>query len=286
MGRKGLACLEALVSGGCLPSIAGAVVARDAAVQEDYADDIIRYCAQHHIPCFERQQVPAVIPAHGLAIAVSWRWLIPATAAPLVVLHDSLLPKYRGFAPLVSALKNSEPVIGVTALFATSDFDRGDVIAREAIPVDYPITIAHAIELVSGCYQRLVLRMVQTLSAGMVLEGIPQQEAEASYSVWLDADDYLINWNQPAALIRRHIDSVGYPFQGAATRLDGRLIRVWAAEEEPDVVVENRAPGKTLFRMGDCPVVICGTGLLRLTQVTDDAGNSLLPFSKFRCRFT
>jgi methionyl-tRNA formyltransferase len=65
-------------------------------------------------------------------MAVSWRWLIDHPAEQLIVFHDSLLPRYRGFEPLVTSLVNGETRIGVAALFGASEFDTGDVIVQSA----------------------------------------------------------------------------------------------------------------------------------------------------------
>jgi methionyl-tRNA formyltransferase len=68
--------------------------------------------------------------------------------------------------------------------------------------------------------------------------------------------------------------------------MNGRLVRIFEAEELPDVVVEDRAPGKVIFVQDGRPVVVCGSGLLRILDLRDDAtGESLLPLRKFRSRF-
>jgi methionyl-tRNA formyltransferase len=115
---------------------------------------------------------------------------------------------------------------------------------------------------------------------------IPQDEKAATYSLWRDEDDYRIDWSHDAAVIKRFIDAVGYPYHGACSNLDGTLTRILDASVEPDVKIEQRVPGKVMFVRDGWPIVTCGTGMLRLLEVRNEARTeSLLPLRKFRSRF-
>ena len=89
----------------------------------------------------------------------------------------------------------------------------------------------------------------------------------------------------PSATIRRFVDALGWPYLGASTLLNGQLHRVLAVEPEPDVRIENCTPGKVLFVRVGQSVVVCGTGLLRLTALRTSAGGKALPLARFRSRF-
>lgn len=262
------------------------VVGADHAVQNDYEADIIALCAAHGVRCVRRADFTQVDTEYALAI--SWRWLIRHPADRLIVFHDSPLPKYRGFAPLVNALINGETEVGVSAIFGAREFDTGDILAQSTSTICYPITIAQAIAQVNQNYLACAEIVLQALRDSRALEATPQDEGAASYSVWRDDDDYTIDWQQPAAAIRRLIDAVGYPYKGAATRFDGKLLRILSAEERTDVLVENRHAGKVLFMEEGQPVVICGQGLLKITGAHLEEDGRVLPFfplSKFRIRF-
>ena len=284
MTAKGRAVLEAALRS--RKAMVHAVVgARDAGAREDDYDAIRALAAGAGIPHFDRGEFDeGALDAQGLiGIAVSWRWLIAARS--LVVLHDSLLPKYRGFNPLVSALINGDTRIGVTAIVAGPDFDRGDILAQKALEIAYPIRIAQAIERVSACYVTIVEELLAALARGELPRATAQDEAQATYSLWRDEEDYRIDWSLPAAAIARKIDAVGHPYAGASTLNEGTLLRVVQAEVLPDVRIENRAPGKVLRIAGGCPVVVCGSGLLKLVELRRDSGASVLPWSKVRTRF-
>ena len=220
------------------------------------------------------------------AIAVSWRWLIHTDMARVIVFHDSMLPRYRGFNPLVTALINGDREIGVTALFAAAEYDRGDIIAQSSSTISYPMKIQEAIEILRGNYEALAATIGASLSSGDDLPARPQDETMASYSLWRDEEDYFLDWTCPAAHIKRCIDAMGYPYKGAATMIDGRVVRIQDAQTLPDVQIASRTPGKVIFLEDAKPVVVCGRGPLKITEILDDeTGASGLPLSRFRARF-
>jgi methionyl-tRNA formyltransferase len=282
MTEKGYRVLQHIIAHLNTSVVALVIGAPDASLAQDFFAEIRDLCAQADIPFQRRNAQLAVCTTY--ALAVSWRWLI-ADVNNLIVLHDSLLPRYRGFAPLVSCLINGESTIGVTALYATADFDQGPIIDQASRPVQYPLRIADAIQLAVECYLELITQLWPSLQAGQLPPGTPQQEADATYSLWRDEQDYRIDWRDDSAIIRRFVDALGWPYQGASTLLNGQLHRVLAAEPEPDVRIENRTPGKVLFVRAGQPVVVCGTGLLRLTALRTSTGGEALPLARFRLRF-
>jgi len=285
MSEKGYAVLTHLVKGFDCTIIKHVVGARDNNVENDFYEDIKAVCGQANIPFLDRTQRALITPA-TVALAVSWRWLIAETNG-LVVMHDSLLPRYRGFAPLVNCLIKGEPEIGVTALYANAEFDRGDVIAQASRPVSYPITIAQAVNLSVRCYVELVDHIWPAWVEGRSLLAQPQNEQQASYSLWRDEQDYCIDWHCDSHYIWRFVDAVGWPYKGATALLNGQPVRIFAVEAEADVRIENRTPGKVLFiNQQRQPVVVCGTGLLRLITIQDEVGKSVLPIEQFRSRFS
>jgi methionyl-tRNA formyltransferase len=284
MTQKGLDVLEALAERDA-GQIDRVVAARDPNVRQDYYDEIRDCCRSHGIEFHDRQEAGSV--GSPYAIAVSWRWLLALPSTRLIVFHDSLLPRYRGFNPLVSALINGDSRIGVTALFASDEYDAGDVIAQQAVEIAYPIKVEEAIRRLGGCYRLLARELAEAIARDGPLAGTPQDPRQATFSLWRDEDDYRIAWSQTAGQIKRFVDAVGFPYRGASTLVDGRKLRVLDAEVRDDVPIENRTPGKVIFLESACPVVVCGAGLLRITGLADDqTGQSLLPLKKFRTRFT
>lgn len=284
MTSKGLATLRALAVSPHKSFISHVVVARDKNVTNDYANEIIDLAQNLQIPIFERSQTP---PQASHLIAVSWRWLIEASPdQKLIVFHDSILPRYRGFAPLVSALINGDKQLGVTALLASAEYDRGPIIEQEIIEIEYPITISKAIDLLLPCYSSLSIKIAHNIITENTKESL-QNEANATYSLWRDDQDYYIDWEWDSHYIKRFVDALGPPYKGAATIINGETFRIRECTLVADVKIENRKAGKVIFTEEGSPIIVCGTGLIKVTNITDEnAQINILPLPKFRTRFS
>jgi methionyl-tRNA formyltransferase len=281
--QRGFEVLKALIAEGYAPVIDAVIVGEDKSTQHDFAEEIQELCESHHLKWWTRPQAPP--NRSPFSLAISWRWLIDEPATTLIVLHDSLLPKYRGFNPLVTALVNGDTEIGATALYATDEYDGGDIIFKSSTTITYPIRIADAINRICVNYISIALSIFETLARQAVLPRTTQDDADATYSLWRDEQDYAILWEKDATTIRRFIDATGYPYLGASSFLDDRKIRILAAEERPDRSISNRSPGKVILTEENLPVIVCGRGLILLTEVVDDVTRgSALPFPRFRVR--
>lgn len=284
MTYKGYKVLEHLVQQNLHHILDSVIIGEDKATENDYSDEIIALCKKHAIKFFRRKESYTITSKYSLAI--SWRWLIPTENTELIVLHDSLLPKYRGFAPLVNQLINGEKTIGLTAIKASDQYDRGPIIMQQSVAIQYPIKINDAIEVISDLYSSITADIFRTVANESKLVFIPQDESQATYSLWRDEDDYRIDWTQDSSCIIRFIHAVGYPYLGASTLFEDKKIRVYDVELHPDVHIVNRDSGKIIFFDSDRPVVVCGTGLIKILDARfDDTGASIFPLNKFRVRF-
>lgn len=288
LGQKGYIALSSFL--GAFIANKGHVkfvcVARDAAITKDYYDEIIELCYVNNIPYFERTSLPENVQnMTDYSFAIGWRWII-FPSDNLIVLHDSLLPKYRGFSPLVNMLINGESKIGVTALFASDEYDKGDVIEQESLNIEYPIKIATVIDKISVLYGNLIIKICDLMFTNNPLPRTIQIESDATYSMWRDESDYAIDWSNSAVYIERFINSVSTPFAGAYSFIKNNKVRIIDVEIIPDVTIENRSEhvGKIIFKKNGKPVIVCGSGLLLINSALLD-GYNLTAFN-FRSRFT
>lgn len=282
MGEKGLTVLKQMLP---FKSIVKQVVgAEDKDVLNDYYSEIKEFCLINKIKFYNKKD--KVVLHTKYSIAIAWRWMISQGGDnQLIVLHDSLLPKYRGFSPLPSMLINREPKIGVTALIANTEYDKGDIIMQESVDVIYPVKINDAIYIISQLYAKIVCSILDIIVKSNDIPTLPQNESEASYSLWRNEEDYAIDWSRDATYIQQFIYSLGYPYKGASTFIDDIKYRILDCEVLTDVKVENRCPGKVIFVNNGCPVVVCGSGLLKITKMETEDSSSYLPLNKFRIRF-
>jgi methionyl-tRNA formyltransferase len=224
----------------------------------------------------------------GAIVCIGWRYLIPAQAldhlaGEIIVAHDSLLPKLRGFAPLPTALIAGDERTGVTFLRAAPGVDEGDILWQGAVPIGPRDTIADLIDKICPLYREGARLYFQ----GELVHGTPQDSRQATYSVWRDELDYRLDWSQDACLLERSIRALGPPYLGAQAQLGGKPVVLHEAEVLPDLDFVIRQPGKiwSLDSEGR-PTIICGRGLLKVRRATSSQGESLLPLKGLRQRFT
>jgi methionyl-tRNA formyltransferase len=282
-GRKGFTVLQDHVHNHGSGSVNCIASYPDKKVLNDPFDELQEYCRQHNIILVEREKYQ---PSDNIyRFVIGWQWIFPA-GNDTIVFHDSLLPKYRGFAPLVNSLINGEKQAGVTAFLASDDYDEGDIIAQQAIKINYPVSIGEMMQNIIPLYSMLVDEIFTRIIGGKKIKVSKQDHDKATYSLWRDEDDYAIDWEQSAEAILRFINAVGFPYAGATSDLNGNKVIITAAEIYPDVVIENRVAGKVIFLKNEQPVVVCKKGLLKIIAgVYADSGQSIIPFTRLRSRF-
>jgi methionyl-tRNA formyltransferase len=287
MSFKGFAVLEHIIKSNKKHLIDFVIYATDKNVENDYSKDIIKLCQANDLKFLKRGE-KLYESKSKFIIAISWRWMIEILyPQKLIVLHDSLLPKYRGFAPLVNALINGENEIGVTALWGNKEYDKGDIIEKSKLKIQYPLKIESAIFSITKCYIDLISNIFDNLLTNN-FNSIPQNEEDATYSLWRDENDYFINWNDDSNKIKRFIDAVGYPYNGAKTKIKGKNVIIIEATIIDDVKIENRSNevGKIIFFKDNLPVVICKNGLIRIDKaVYENTQISIFPLKIFRIKF-
>jgi methionyl-tRNA formyltransferase len=290
-GEKGFRVLETLVEkkSNCI----GFVVSfKEVNMMESYYEVIIRFCNYHKIPFYSwekfKYSLNDLIINNSVTeiIAISWKYKIDISINKflrngLIIFHDSLLPKYRGFTPTPTAIINGENIIGVSVIFANDFIDSGDIILQEKILIDDNMYIDEIIKLQSLKYSELTLKLLSMLESNSITS-YPQDDSKASYSVWRSPDDCKINWYLSSKQIYNLIRAVSNPYPGAYTFMNGKKIYVWKSTIIEDKNFEIRYPGKIwCIDENNNPVIICGDGLIKLINVTDENMNKIC-FDKLR----
>lgn len=292
--EKGYMALETLVCGIHRSMVGCVVTFKEIDVEKSWDTAIKALCTRENIPCFLWQNVKTLleelIQKYRItgAVAISWKYLLPLTINQqledhLIVFHDSLLPKYRGFAPTPTAIMCGETQVGVTALYASDQVDQGDIILQTPIYVPKHMYIADVIKAEGNVYgvmlEEIVERMVQNC-----LTSYPQNEEEATYSIWRNTDDCHIEWEKSAGDIYNFVRAVSSPYPCAFTFLEKQKIKILRAEPLPgDRVFQIRDTGKIWSILENKPEVICGAGMLRILSAVDENGQQVI-FRKVRCR--
>lgn len=223
-------------------------------------------------------------------VAIGWQYLIPSdvwTQLPdrLVVFHDSLLPRYRGFSPVATGMIKGDEEFGVSVIYGGDGIDDGDIILQLGTHLGPEVYMAEAIERIGELYCDAAGTLLLKMKSGAI-KARRQDGSKATYAIWRGPEDCRIDWRKSAREIYDLIRAVSHPYPGAFSYLGGRRIRVWQSEIVPeDVRFEIRDPGKIWRLERGRPVVVCGEGLLELSEMTDDLGNSILPVTRLRETF-
>lgn len=281
MTQKGFDVLTSVIDRYGSTVISFVISAKDEALSQDYFEEIRSICKSNNIHFFERNKIFEL--SYKFKIAISWRWIINDSGENLIVLHDSLLPKYRGFNPLVTALINGDPEIGATAIWATKEYDEGNIIYQSSFNAAYPLKIYDAIQKTILCYTDIVIKIIDDILRNKDLPSVQQDALSASYSLWRDKEDYRIDWNENAEKIKRFIDAVGNPYEGAHFYIDQKKITVIEAEIASDLKIANRVPGKLIKITDNVPYVVCGAGIIKLINMIDEEGKFYF-FKRLRVR--
>jgi len=175
-------------------------------------------------------------------------------------LHGSLLPKYRGRAPINWALVNGETETGITLHYMTEQADAGDIVCQQAVSIDSSDTALSLNQKLTTAAAQMLDECLPQLKAGKAKRQ-SQNHAEATYFGKRTPEDGAIDWEQPATAIHNLVRAVTRPYPGAFTYRGQRKITIWESKAV-DAPKKNSRPGTVLSTQ---PLVIaCGEGALQV----------------------
>lgn len=191
-------------------------------------------------------------------------------------LHASLLPRWRGAAPVAAAILAGDTVTGVTLMRMDEGVDTGPLLAWREEPIRPDDTTGSLTERLALVAAELLLDTLPDYLAGR-LQPIPQPEEGITYCRLLKKKDGRLDWSRPAEELERRVRAMT-PWPGAFTFWEGQMLKVLRAAPLPDWVGEER-PG-TVVPLPDGAAVVTGQGALRLLEV-QMAGKNPLPIEAF-----
>jgi methionyl-tRNA formyltransferase len=214
-----------------------------------------------------REKIAALAP--DLILSVYYRNMIGGiilAVPPLGAwnMHGSLLPRYRGRAPINWAVLHGESRIGMTLHRMVKSADAGAVVDQEGVAIDPRDTAEQAFRKVLPCARTVLARQIDALLAGTARE-TPQDDTQATYFGGRKPEDGRIDWTQTSGQIFNLIRAVTDPYPGAFTDVAGVRLMVWWAEtDSPAARGRSGRPGEVL---SVTPLVVAtGDGALELTK--------------------
>jgi methionyl-tRNA formyltransferase len=191
--------------------------------------------------------------------------------------HASLLPRWRGAAPIQHAILAGDDVTGITLMQMDEGLDTGPIWQREALPIHPEETAATLHDRLARLGAAMVRQHLGEILAGHE-SPVPQDDAAATYAPMIDKEDGRLDWAQPAQLIDRRIRAMT-PWPGAFTTWRGRRLKVLAAHPQPDVTLPGVTAGGIAAADGRV-LVATGDGAIALQEV-QLAGKRATPVDDF-----
>ena len=197
----------------------------------------------------------AVVAAYGLILP---RPILSAPRHGCFNIHGSLLPRWRGAAPIQRAVLAGDPETGVTIMQMEAGLDTGPMLAKATVPITAETTSPMLYEQLAALGAQLILPTLAGFIAGTIQPEI-QNDALATHAAKLDRAHGKLDWTQPAATLDRQVRAL-LPWPGTWFELAGEAIKVAAAQ----LVEATGEPGRLLERDG---TIACGEGALRLQRL-------------------
>jgi len=212
-----------------------------------------------------------VVAAYGLILPETVL-AIPRLGA--INIHASLLPRWRGAAPIQRAILAGDACTGISIMQMDRGLDTGAVLAAESLPIAADDTAASLYAKLAELGARLIVTVLAQLEHGPLR---PQQQAAAgaSYAAKLTKAEAEIDWSETAPRIERKVRAFN-PEPGASTKLNGAGLKIWRARVSP----MEGAPGTVLETGANGIVVACGTQALCVLEL-QRAGGKRLPAAQF-----
>lgn len=210
-----------------------------------------------------------VVAAYGLILP---QWTLDLPRLGCLNIHASLLPRWRGAAPIHRAIEAGDAETGVTIMQMDAGLDTGDMLLAERMPIAADDTTATLHDKLASLGARLIVEALELAACGG-LRPVPQPAEGVSYAHKIEKAEAAIDWAQPADAIERRIRAFD-PFPGASAQVRGETVKVWRAR----ALMQGRgsvAPGTIVAVDADGIGVACGQGRLEITELQRPGGKRL-----------
>ncbi|MGZ9586997.1 methionyl-tRNA formyltransferase [Paenibacillus marinisediminis] len=227
------------------------------------------------------QDIQALAP--DLIVTAAYGQILPKAVLDVpcygcINVHGSLLPAYRGGAPIQRSIINGEPKTGVTIMYMAEGMDTGDMISRVEVPITDADNAGTMFEKLSVEGSELLRRTLPELLAGSIT-AVPQDHEAATYAPNLKREDERIDWSRTSRELFNQVRGL-VPYSGAFTTWNDEVFKVWATKLTSAAVRGDQQPGTVLNVSEQGIEVKTGDGSLLLTEV-QPAGKKAMPVQEF-----
>ncbi|MBB3213978.1 methionyl-tRNA formyltransferase [Herbaspirillum sp. Sphag1AN] len=224
---------------------------------------------------------------HDVMIVAAYGLILPRSVLDIprlgcINIHASLLPRWRGAAPIHRSIEAGDSETGVTIMQMEEGLDTGPMLLMDALPIAPSDTTASLHDKLAVLGGKMIVEALLTLERGQ-LSATPQPEEGANYAAKVAKEEAALDFNLPAEVLSRKIRAFN-PFPGASAQVDGVTVKLWQAHALNKTV--TALPGKVLVaNAADGVQVACGSGVLQITELQKPGGKRL-PVAEFLKGFT
>ncbi|ODU97784.1 MAG: methionyl-tRNA formyltransferase [Thiomonas sp. SCN 64-16] len=223
--------------------------------------------AQAHAALRGAQADVLVVAAYGLILPTS---VLTLPRLGCLNIHGSLLPRWRGAAPIQRAIEAGDAQTGITLMQMDAGLDTGNMLLEQALPIDSTDTASTLHDKLAALGAALVVQGLDALERGE-LRPRPQPEAGVTYAAKISKDESLLQWDLSAELLARRVRAFT-PWPGTQFTLpDGGVVKVGAAEALT-APLHVGPPGLVRQMTAEGLDVVCGSGVLRITRLQKPGG--------------
>jgi methionyl-tRNA formyltransferase len=219
-----------------------------------------------------------LVAAYGLILP---RWVLDLPRLGCLNIHASLLPRWRGAAPIHRAIEAGDTLTGITLMQMDEGLDTGAMLLRAAQPIGPTDNTTTLHDRLAAQGAALAVQGLQTLQAGRPLPATPQPAQGVSYAHKIDKAEAAVDWTQPAAVIERRLRAFD-PFPGATAEIEGQTLKLWRGRVLPSAS-GAATPGRRLDFGPGRLVLACGHDALELLEVQAPGGRRM-PAAQFLLR--
>jgi methionyl-tRNA formyltransferase len=205
-----------------------------------------------------------VVAAYGLILPRS-----TLDIKPCINIHGSLLPRWRGAAPIHRAIESGDPDTGVTIMEMEEGLDTGPMLSMEHLPILDTDTTGTLHDKLAEMGGRMIVEALHKMAAGG-LQAVPQPEEGVTYAAKISKEEAKLDLARPALELARKVRAFN-PFPGAHAQAGGVTVKFWNAQ----AVDGKGRPGQVLSADAEGIVVACGKGALRVTELQKPGGKRL-----------
>ncbi|HET7629338.1 MAG TPA: methionyl-tRNA formyltransferase [Bacillales bacterium] len=203
--------------------------------------------------------------------------LLDAPRFGCVNVHASLLPEYRGGAPIHRAILDGKKETGVTIMYMAEKLDAGDLLSQMTVPIEEDDTVGTLHDKLSRAGEQLLAETLKALRAGE-LNPIPQNDEAATFAPNLTRDDEKIDWHAPGTAVYDRIRGLN-PWPVAYTRYNGKVMKIWSAAKEKRA--DEAEPGTVLEVDKTSFLVKCGDDIAVRVKELQPAGKKRMRAEAF-----